>query len=57
MCGYTLARTHFTRVKVYNVECIFFVIRRFVVRTHVIKQSWHTRPAPHEQTRHERMFN
>ena len=51
------ARTCFTRVKVYNVECIFFVARGFIVRTRAIKQSWHTRHTPHEQTRHERTFN
>ena len=32
-CGYMCARTHFMRVKVDNVECIFFVARRFVMRT------------------------
>ena len=47
---HTHARTRFTRVKVYNVECIFFVARGFIVCTRVIK-SWHTRYAPHEQTR------
>ena len=47
------AHTHFTRVKVYNVECIFFIARGFVVRTHAIKQLWYTRHAPHEQTCHE----
>ena len=31
-CGYMCARTCFTRVKVYNVECIFFVARGFLVR-------------------------
>ena len=31
-CWYTSACTRFTRVKVYNVECIFFVARGFVVR-------------------------
>ena len=41
-CGYMHVRTHFTRVKVYNVECIFFVAYRFVMHTRVIKQSWHT---------------
>ena len=49
-CGYTRERTCLTQVKVYNVECIFFVARGFVVRTHAIKQSWHTRHAPHNQT-------
>ena len=52
-CGYTRARTHFARVKVYNLECIFLVACSFVVRTCVIKHSTHTRCAPHEQTRHE----
>ena len=57
VCGYTCARTCFTPVKVYNVECIFFVARGFVVHIHAIKQSWHTRHAPHEQTQHECMFS
>ena len=48
-------RTRFIRVKVYNVE--FFVTCGFVMRTHAIKQPWHTRHAPHEQTRHERTFS
>ena len=56
-CGYTRASTRFTRVKVYNMACIFFVARGFVVRTCAIKHSWHTRHAPHEQTRHERTFS
>ena len=56
-CGYTRASTRFTRVKVYNMACIFFVARGFVVRTCAIKHSWHTRHAPHEQTRHERTFH
>ena len=37
-CGYTQARTRFSCVKVYNVECIYFVACRFVVRTRAIKQ-------------------
>ena len=57
VCGYMHARTCFTRVKVYNVECIFFVACGFVVCTREIKQLWHTRHAPHEQTRHEHTFN
>ena len=56
-CGYTRASTRFTRVKVYNMACIFFVALGFVVRTCAIKHSWHTRHAPHEQTRHERTFS
>ena len=56
-CGYTHTRTRFTQVKVYNVECIFFVARGFVVRTRANKQLWHTRYAPHEQTHHKRMFS
>ena len=56
-CGYTRARTRFTRVKVYNVECIFFIARGFVVCTDAIKQSWHTKLAPHEQTHHDRTFS
>ncbi len=35
MC--TCAGTHIY-VKVYNVECIFFIARSFIVRTHAIKQ-------------------
>ena len=49
-CGYTGAHMCFMRVKVYNVECIFFVARGFVVRTRVIQQSWRTRHAPQKQT-------
>ena len=56
-CGYTRASTRFTRVKVYNMACIFLVARGFVVRTCAIKHSWHTRHAPHEQTRHKRTFS
>ena len=52
-CGYTRARTHFARVKVYNLECIFLVALGFVVHIRAIKHSMHTRHAPHEQTRHE----
>ena len=37
-CGYTQACTRFSCVKVYNVECIYFVACRFVVRTRAIKQ-------------------
>ena len=51
------ARTYFTHVKVYNVECILFVVRGFVMCTLAIKQSWHTRDAPHEQTHHEHTFS
>ena len=47
------AYTHFSHVKIYNMECIFFVACEFVVRIRAIKQSWHTRNAPQEQTRHE----
>ena len=50
-------RTRFMRVKVYNLKCIFFVARRFVVHTRAIKQPWQTRHAPHEQTRHECTFS
>ena len=39
-CGYT--RTHFTQVKFYNVECIFFVAHGLVMCTRAIKQLWHT---------------
>ena len=45
------------RVKVYNVEYIFFIACGFVVRTRAIKESWHTRNTPHEQTRHERTLS
>ena len=51
------ASTCFTQVKVYNVECIFFVVHRFVLCTRVIKQSWQTKHASHEQTRHERTLS
>ena len=44
-------------LKVYNVECIFFVACGFVMRTRAVKQSWHTRLAPHEETRHECTFS
>ena len=37
-CKYMHARTHFTCIKVYNVECIFFVARGFVMCTRAIKQ-------------------
>ena len=53
----TRAHTRFTQVKFYNVECIFIFAHGFVVHTHAIKQSWHTRHAPHEQTHHERTFS
>ena len=33
------AHTHFMRVKVYNVECIFFVACGFVVQTRVISHG------------------
>ena len=56
-CGYMRARTHFVHVKVYDLECISLVARCFVVRTCAIKHSWHTRRAPHEQTRHECMLS
>ena len=39
VCGYMHARTCFTRVKIYNVECILFAPHSFVVRTCAIKQS------------------
>ena len=56
MCGHTCAQTCFVCVKVYKLNCIF-VARSFVVRTHAIKHSWHTRRAPLEQTCHERMLS
>ena len=36
------AQTHFARVKVYNLECIFLVARGFVMHTCAIKHLWHT---------------
>ena len=51
------ACTCFTCVKVYNVECIFFVACKFFVHTHPIKQWWHTRNTSYKQTRHERTLS
>ena len=56
-CKYMRACTHFTCAKVYNVESSVFVACGFVMHTHAIKQSWHTRNAPHEQTHHEHMLS
>ena len=53
-CQYMRVPTHFTHVKVYNLACISFVVHGFVMRSHAIKHSWHTRRAPHQQTCHER---
>ena len=53
VCVYMCAWTRFTHVKVYNLECIFLITRGFVMRTCAIKHSWHTRHAPHKQTRHK----
>ena len=57
VCGYMRASTHFTKVKVYNMACIFFVACGFVVHSRAIKYLWHSIHAPHQQTRHERMFS
>ena len=38
-CEYMRARTRFTRVKIYNVECIFFIARGFFVCTCAITSS------------------
>ena len=59
---YTLHTRVGTRVyahvlHVYNVECIFFVARGFVVHTRAIKQSQHTGNVLLEQTRHECMLS
>ena len=51
------AHTHFTRVKAYNVERIYFVALGFVVHTCAIEQSWETRHAPYEQTCHKHKFS
>ena len=56
----------YTRVYLHACVCTFnacktskigvqsTIARGFVVRTSVIKHSWHTRYTPHEQTRYER---
>ena len=38
-CEYMRARTHFKCVKIYNVECIFFIAHGFFVRTCAITSS------------------
>ena len=53
VCMYTF----YMSKSLYNVECIFFVARGFVVRTRAIKHLWHSRHASHEQTHHVRTFS
>ena len=45
--GIELYRICFMGIK---VECIFFVAHGFIMHTRMIKQSWHTRHVPHENT-------
>ena len=53
-CTYTRVSARLTRVKLQKLACTSTIARGFVVRTSVIKHSWHTRHTPHEQTRYER---
>ena len=53
-CTDTHVSARLTHVKLQKLACTSTIARGFVMRTSVIKHSWHTRHTPHEQTHYER---